>query len=237
MSSLAVTVACAAGAAERERRQQRRDHATADTATRASCHCSSCDPFSPEYRYPGAAPRRSGIGAGAGAHLTSIECRADERRRSPRGSGWVVGVSRSTWRPSLVYVLLGTLHEIPLVFPDELIYGHLARSVADGDGITLVRRRPSRGRRRSTSTCWRRAGSSPPASGAYALAKVTGALARLRRRLPCLAARARGCCPDAWRAAVPTVLSVAGKLDAQLRRTADREPRVPTLDCGARAAP
>lgn len=35
-----------------------------------------------------------------------------------------------------VYVALGSLVEVPIISPDEYAYGHLARSLADGDGLT-----------------------------------------------------------------------------------------------------
>ena len=36
----------------------------------------------------------------------------------------------------LVYAVLGHREAVPLVAPDEFIYGHLARSLADGQGFT-----------------------------------------------------------------------------------------------------
>src|SRR5436309_13807289 len=36
----------------------------------------------------------------------------------------------------LVYALLGSRLPMPGTFPDEFLYGHLARSLADGDGFS-----------------------------------------------------------------------------------------------------
>ena len=54
-------------------------------------------------------------------------------------------MSRASWvipavvfaAASLLYILLGSLQDVPLVSPDEFLYGELSRSVADGDGLAL----------------------------------------------------------------------------------------------------
>src|SRR5689334_437862 len=47
-----------------------------------------------------------------------------------RGLSLVIGGA------ALVYVVLGLLQPMPSVFPDEFLYGHLARSLADGHGFS-----------------------------------------------------------------------------------------------------
>lgn len=54
-------------------------------------------------------------------------------------------MTRATWAipaavfaaASALYVLLGSLQDVPLVSPDEFLYGEMSRSVADGDGVAL----------------------------------------------------------------------------------------------------
>ena len=105
------------------------------------------------------------------------------------------------------YVLLGTQHEIPLIFPDELTYGHLARSMAAGDGLSWY----------GVDQSWPMAlyiyllvPSWLLASGesAYELAKITSALAACTLVVPVWMLARRLMTPS--RAAVPAVLAVSG---------------------------
>ena len=54
-------------------------------------------------------------------------------RPAKNGLLWVIAVYVLS---VLVYVLLGRQQALPIVTPDEFTYGHLARSLADGDGFT-----------------------------------------------------------------------------------------------------
>jgi hypothetical protein len=48
----------------------------------------------------------------------------------------VVGIAGVWFGAAVLYSLLGALQTVPLVSPDEFIYGHLAQSLAAGDGFT-----------------------------------------------------------------------------------------------------
>ena len=112
---------------------------------------------------------------------------------------YVVGV--------LVYGLLGHRNVIPSISPDEFTYGHLARSIADGDGLSwrgqgFPLRSPLY--LYAIAPAW--LGSST--TSAYALAKLIGAALCALVVVPVwlLARRAAG----PWLALVPAALALAG---------------------------
>jgi uncharacterized membrane protein YjdF len=57
-------------------------------------------------------------------------------RRRPRVAGATLALIGLYLLAVAVYVALGTLRDVPLFNPDEFLYGGLAQSLADGDGLT-----------------------------------------------------------------------------------------------------
>ena len=125
-------------------------------------------------------------------------------RTSPE---WIIPAAIFTLAAAL-YALLGSLQQIPLVAPDEFLYGHLARSVGQGDGMIWYP---------GAEQTWRTAlyiyliapsWAFASSESAYELAKLISAAAVCTVVFP-VWVLARRLTP-ARHAAVPVVLTVAG---------------------------
>src|SRR5215213_7246571 len=123
---------------------------------------------------------------------------------------------RSNWGiPALVflvsaalYAVLGSRQQVPLTTPDEYLFGHLARSVAAGDGLSWYGgeyRHPAVLFIAFLAPNWMLSSG----ESAYQLAKVAGAIAACTAVFP-LWRIARPMMSTNLRTVVPVVLSVAG---------------------------
>ena len=62
----------------------------------------------------------------------------DEPRIEPArgGRGWPAALAGLYAAAVAIFLLLAGRISLPLINPDEFTYGHLARSIADGDGLS-----------------------------------------------------------------------------------------------------